>query len=430
MKTLVSICRVLVGALFIVSGLIKANDAVGFAYKLEEYFSPDVLGWLTWMEPYAYPMAVLVCIAEIILGLAILLGAKMKLATWATLLLIIFFGFLTFYSAYFNKVTDCGCFGDAIKLTPWGSFIKDMVLLVLIIPIFLWRGKIELNTDKQDISIAISSIILVIIFSLVILGNPWVFPIWFIIVLWVVSLLVKKLVNSNVEWMMAGAATVLCAAFSYYTYAHLPIKDFRPYAVGKSISEGMKSAEELGLDPPVYANVYSMKRLSSGEKFEMYSTDYMSQRAWEDTDLELIEATGEQVKLRDGYEAPVHDFVFYDDDGNDMTHDILSGKMLVVIAYDLSKADIEIQADLAEMTTGLQRGNVSVIGLTSSTWEDIETFRHEHQLSFVHYQGDGTTLKTIVRSTPGLVALDNGTIVGKWHYNDMPSLDELNQLLN
>jgi hypothetical protein len=271
---------------------------------------------------------------------------------------------------------------------------------------------------------------MVVIFSLVILGNPWIFPIWFIIVLWGVSLLIKKLVTSNVEWTMAGAATIICAGFSYYTYAHLPIKDFRPYAVGKSITEGLKTAEEIGLAPPEYANVYLMNRLSTGEKFEMYSTDYMKQRAWENEDLELIEATGEQIKLKDGYEPPVHDFVFYDADGEDMTAKVLTGKNLLVIGYDLSKADLDVQPKLAELTAGVQRGGVQVIGLTSSNWEDIEKFRHENQNAFDYYQGDGTTLKTIVRSTPGLLAVDNGLIVGKWHFNDMPTHEELMQLLN
>lgn len=429
MKMLVSICRVLVGALFIVSGLIKANDAIGFAYKLEEYFSPDVLSWFTWMEPYAYPLAVFICIAEIVVGLAVLLGAKMKLASWSLLLMIVFFTFLTFYSAYFNKVTDCGCFGDALKLTPWGSFTKDLILLILILPIFLWRGKIELNTDKEDMQYAAFSISVITIFCLLVLNNTWAFPIWFTVGLFGVALLVKKLVKSNAVWMMAGAATVLCAGFSYYTHAHLPIKDFRPYAEGKSISEGLKTAEELGLQAPEYANVYIMKRLSTGEQFEMYSTDYMEQRAWEDADLELVEALDDQVKLSDGYEPPVHDFVFYDADGNDRTAEVLTGKHVLVVAYDLSKSNLGVQPELAELMASVQRGGASVVGLTSTGWEDIEEFRHKHGHNFPYLQGDGTTLKTIVRSTPGLLVLDNGTILGKWHYNDMPNYEELLQLM-
>ena len=136
MKTLSWISRMLVGALFIVSGLIKANDAVGFSYKLEEYFT--VFGTL-WMNDYALILAAFVCILEIILGVAVIFGTRMVTVSWLLLLMIVFFTFLTFYSAYFNKVTDCGCFGDALKLTPWQSFTKDLVLLFFVLIIFIDR---------------------------------------------------------------------------------------------------------------------------------------------------------------------------------------------------------------------------------------------------------------------------------------------------
>ena len=130
MRYVLYICRILVGSLFIVSGLIKANDTLGFSYKLKEYFEPDVLGWLLgFMEPVALPLAMFVCVGEIVLGVAVVLGGRMKLSAWFLLALILFFTWLTFYSAFFDKVTDCGCFGDAIKLTPWQSFSKDVVLL-------------------------------------------------------------------------------------------------------------------------------------------------------------------------------------------------------------------------------------------------------------------------------------------------------------
>ena len=130
MNALTYISRLVVGSLFIVSGLIKANDPVGFSYKLKDYFAPDVLN-LEFLVPIVLPMAVLICAIEIVLGVAALFGSKMKLVSWMLLLMIVFFTFLTFYSAYFEKVTDCGCFGDALKLTPWESFTKDLILLYL-----------------------------------------------------------------------------------------------------------------------------------------------------------------------------------------------------------------------------------------------------------------------------------------------------------
>ena len=119
----------------IISGLIKLNDPVGFSFKLEEYFSQGVLD-LPVFEPYALAISIIVVIVEVLLGIALLIGFKPKLTVWSLLLMIVFFTFLTFYSAYFNKVTDCGCFGDAVKLTPWESFTKDIILLVLIVILF------------------------------------------------------------------------------------------------------------------------------------------------------------------------------------------------------------------------------------------------------------------------------------------------------
>ena len=132
MKYLVGFCRIFVGVLFIISGLIKLNDPLGFSFKLEEYFSQGVLDLPVFM-PYALTLAIIVVTIEVLLGVMLLLGFWPKTTVWSLLGMIVFFTFLTWYSAYYNKVTDCGCFGDAVKLTPWESFTKDVVLLVLIL---------------------------------------------------------------------------------------------------------------------------------------------------------------------------------------------------------------------------------------------------------------------------------------------------------
>ena len=135
MKILVHLSRIFVGVLFIISGFIKLNDPLGFSYKLQEYFGEDVLN-LEFLIPYALGISVIVVVFEVVLGVFLLIGYKPKFTVWSLLAMIIFFTFLTFYSAYFDKVKDCGCFGDALKLTPWESFTKDLVLLVLILILF------------------------------------------------------------------------------------------------------------------------------------------------------------------------------------------------------------------------------------------------------------------------------------------------------
>ncbi|HIG90109.1 MAG TPA: DoxX family membrane protein, partial [Flavobacteriaceae bacterium] len=160
MKTLVNSLRIFVGSLFIFSGLVKINDPVGFSFKLEEYFGPTVFD-IDFLMPYTLALAIIIVILEVLLGLFLLIGFKPKLTIWVMLLMIIWFTFLTWYSAYYNKVTDCGCFGDAIPLTPWESFTKDVFLLSFILIILY---KIELikpiiNFKNQIIVSLISFIV-------------------------------------------------------------------------------------------------------------------------------------------------------------------------------------------------------------------------------------------------------------------------------
>src|SRR5690606_22593408 len=161
MKYIVQICRFIVGIIFIISGFVKAVDPVGFGYKLEEYFAPDVFN-ISFLHDLALPQATFFSIFEIMLGVFLLLGIFRKFTSWALLLLIVFFTFLTFYSAYFNKVTDCGCFGDALKLTPWQSFWKDIFLLVLILIIFIGQKHIKPLINNKKINYGISFVALLI----------------------------------------------------------------------------------------------------------------------------------------------------------------------------------------------------------------------------------------------------------------------------
>jgi uncharacterized membrane protein YphA (DoxX/SURF4 family) len=164
------VIRLIVGGLFIFSGLIKVNDPVGTSIKLEEYFdvfSNDIAGFFSVFEPYALQLSVFLVVIEVVLGVMLILGVKSKLTVWALALMILFFTFLTFYSAYFNKVTDCGCFGDAIKLTPWESFYKDLLLLVFIAILFFFKDDLPSSSPKwatvATALVAISSLTLAIL---------------------------------------------------------------------------------------------------------------------------------------------------------------------------------------------------------------------------------------------------------------------------
>jgi len=214
------VLRILVGGLFIFSGLIKVNDPVGTSIKLEEYFdvfSNDIAGFFAIFEPHALWIAVFLVVVEVVLGVMLILGVKSKFTVWALGLMILFFTFLTFYSAYFNKVTDCGCFGDAIKLTPWESFYKDIILLVLITILFLFKDDLPKSSAK-----------------------------------WANSFVVVALISSFV--------------FSIIAIRNLPFIDFRAYKVGVDIPKAMEPSAPL-----LYS--YVMKKDGQTVVFDQYPSD-------------------------------------------------------------------------------------------------------------------------------------------------------------
>ena len=374
MKIITGICRVAVGVLFIISGLIKANDPLGFSYKLAEYF--EVFG-IEFFKPFALALAIFICAFEVGCGVATLTGSKIKLTSWALMLMIVFFTFLTFYSAYFNKVTDCGCFGDALHLTPWQSFSKDIVLFILILPIFIRRNKIQsFFSNKVDNVIAFGSILLV-------------------------------------------------ALFSIHCYRHLPIKDFRPYAIGKSIPEQMKIPD--GAQPDVYESVLVYKNKKTGEKKEFTTAEYMKATyLWQDTLTWAWEST-ENKLVKEGYHPAIHDFSITSVEGEDVTQKIITNPTynFLLISYDIGLASKEIQPKINEFVKECSKDSVAFIGLAGSSAKDIDNFRHDVNALYDYYITDQTVLKTMIRSNPGLMLLKNGVVINMWHYNDFPSYNEV-----
>jgi len=378
MKLITQISRLLVGGLFIFSGLIKLNDPMGFAFKLGDYFAPDVLN-LTFLSDYTLPLALFIVVLEVILGVALLVGKWINLTSWLLLLMIVFFTFLTFYSAYFNKVTDCGCFGDAIPLTPWQSFGKDIVLTVLISLIFFNRQYI------------------------------------------------KPLMGSGGQNVVLSLSLAGCIAMGYYVLGHLPIKDFRPYAEGKSIVEGMKSAEELNLEPPKYATIYTIKNANTEESMKVNSQDYISEGWWQKKEWEIQSDESETVLLSEGYEPPIHDFSI-EMNGNDVTDQVLAAeRIFVLVAYDLNKSDSSAYAPINEFALAAADQEIPFIGITGSLPSLAAEKSEAWSLRFSFGIIDGTTAKTIIRANPGILMLEKGVIVKKWHAQDLPAFNKLAQ---
>lgn len=402
---LLYISRLFVGSILIVSGVVKANDALGFSYKLHDYFTEGVLG-MEFLQPYTVVMAVFICVIEIALGAALVFGLKAKLTTTLNLLMMVFFTFLTFYSAYFNKVTDCGCFGDALKLTPWESFTKDVVLLFFSVILFVYRKQLFPNKLFEDLKYILPSILFIILFSVGVIG--WWFPVIFAILTYGLKFIIKRF-DKN-QWRLLSVSIIASLVFIFYTYNHLPIEDFRPYKVSANIIEGM----EVAPDALPEITEYSWKFKVNGEE-----KIYVTKGAYPEVDGDFLSV---DTKVIQEAEPPkIHDFTIEGE--NDDTQLFLSKEnVLVVVAYDFSKSSTQGFKVIKKATDEALAKGYTVIGLTAESVENRVAKKAEYQLGFDFYFCDGTTLKTIVRANPGVFEMDKATIKQKLHWKDIDQL--------
>jgi uncharacterized membrane protein YphA (DoxX/SURF4 family) len=365
MKLISQICRILVGVLFIFSGLIKANDPLGFSYKLNEYF--EVFG-TEWLTPLSLFFSIVICAYEIIFGFMLLLGARIILTVWALFLMIMFFTFLTFYSAYYDKVKECGCFGDFLHLTPWQSFYKDIVLLIMIVILLIGKKNI------------------------------------------------RPLFSSGIEKFLIVLSILCSIAFPVYTYNFLPVKDFRPYAIGKNIQEGMKLPPNAKQDSVQMVFIYK----KDGKQIELSSQQ-----------IKTIDATYKYVDrkdkvIREGDKPAIHDFSIASLDGNDYTDQILNydGYYFLLVMHDLDKSNKSVFGKINDFSKLCKQDKVPIIALTASA-DQVVSFKKETRSDLDFYLTDGTTLRTMIRSNPGLMLLKKGTVIDMWHHHTFPSYSDV-----
>ncbi len=370
--------RLFVGLLFIFSGLIKANDPMGFGYKLQEYFHVFQLDFL---NDYSTSIAVIICAFEIIMGVLLLFGIAANLVAWGLLLLILFFTFLTFYSAFFEVVTSCGCFGDAIPLTPWESFIKDLILLAFILVIFIKRNKI----------------------------NP----------------LLNNSFGNNVVVLL----TILGSfGIGIYTVKYLPFIDFLPYKIGNHIPSLMKVPEGAALDE--YEIIYTLKNTSTGESKTINDKEYIESKIWEDANWEIVgEPTSKLIKA--GYKLPIPDLMITDADGEDHTENIITNPYynFVVTSLDVNKMNVDDMVALDRINQTIKdislSYNLRAVLLTASAATDVEIVNNQLDLITETFFADLVPLKSMVRSNPGVILMRDGIVINKWSQNSFPTKEEL-----
>jgi uncharacterized membrane protein YphA (DoxX/SURF4 family) len=365
MKTLRLISRLLVGVVFIFSGFVKAVDPLGSTYKFIDYFNAF---HLSSFEVLGLPLAIVLSAAELVMGISLLLGYRMKITAWLVLLFMSFFTILTFILAIFNPVTDCGCFGDALILTNWQTFYKNVVLILFVFIIFFGRDK---------------------------------YP---------------ALRTPVAEWSVISLFFAVSVILSIYCYRNLPILDFRPYHIGANITEGMKIPEDAPAD--IYETHLFYKNKETG-KTEEFRIDNFPK----DTLLWAFE-DARSVLVSKGYEPPIHDFVLNTRQGSDITDRILSdpGYSLLLVTHKLSSSsDAGLQEAEKFFHLSQTLDDLSFYAVTASTTDEINKKITDLGLDYDFLLADEIMLKTVIRSNPGLVLLKNGTIIGKWHYNNFPA---------
>ena len=508
------VARVLVGGLFIVSGLVKANDPWGFAFKLEEYFEPSGLSYdfpfFEAFSDYVLPLSILICVAEIVLGAAVILGGKIKLASWSLVIMMVFFTWLTWYTyscnvsqllaleqgAEFGRqcVTDCGCFGDALRgsvgrsLTPFESFWKDLVLFYLCLVIFVNQWKIQLNTVKENWIMVPASIVVIIFFSWVF---GWMFPIIFALIALLGAFVVGNLNIGKIAkpWKMAAYVGFVSLLFSLYTANYLPFKDYRPYAVGNNIKEQMNNGvdqvaeyfmvyENLATGEMVSVSTSEWSAVYSDETKFRYDTNEMhiivegvdasivdfaarvdyADLADNEKKIPLVDSTykadfesyfEEKLVLSsinglDTISAWQHDTLYYPDSvytkkstftdlidpsmpfSVDMTEYLIAADyMFLMTIRDIENINEKSMDDFKAVLEGARANDIPFFVLCPATDKAVDEFKLKYDFDATFLGFDGTEVKIIVRSNPGLVLLEKGTILDKWPSRSIEDFEDI-----
>jgi hypothetical protein len=364
MKILRIISRLIVGSTFIFSGVVKAIDPLGSAYKFHDYFQAFNIGFL---NALSLPLAIILCTAEFIAGVSVITGFRQRTGIIGVMILLIIFTPITFLLALTNPVSDCGCFGDAIHLTNWQTFGKNVILLALAIILLF-----DTRNSKQQFG---------------------VFK----------------------EWIIISVAIVLFIFFSIYNLIFLPIIDFLPYKSGVKIAEKMFVPEGLSADQYESTFIYE----KNGIKKEFSLNNYPA------NDTTWIFVEQKSVLVKKGYQPPIHDFIITSMTGEDITQKVLSntGYSLLMISKKLPEANKKSLEQGFDLGRNCTKKGIDFYVLTSSGSTDMKNYINGLEFCSV----DETTLKTIVRSNPGYILLKDGRIIKKWSWASLPSKDWFNK---
>lgn len=347
-----TICRLLVGALFIFSSFTKGVDPLGTKYKMLDYLSAY---HMTWLNNLAMVLAVLMILAEFIVGFCLITKMLPRLAVLGATLLMLFFTFTTLFDALYNMVPDCGCFGTAIKMSNWQTFYKNLVIDTLLIPLIMNNKLLENKLGK------------------------------------------------GVQWLIAILFALAFLGFEFYNYRHLPVVDFMDWKVGKQMSASSNEETKIYL---------TYKNKATGEKQEFLSPNY----PWNDS-VWMSEWEFVQQRMEGG--TKFLGFSALDEDDNDVTDLILDTEnLLMFTSHDLAKVTEKEWAKVKEITEEAGSRGYYVVWVVANEPEYVEQLREKYDFLYEVYYADALEIKPIVRSNPGLIWLDNGLVKDKWSSTD------------
>ena len=370
-KTITNICRLILSLTFIISGFVKAVDPLGTQYKINDYLEAMHLTALL-PDYLTLSMSVLLSACEYTIGIMLLFAAHRRVVSKLVLLIMVIMTPLTLWLALFNPISNCGCFGDAIELTNWQTFFKNVVLLVA--AVIVWR--------KPDY--------------------------------------MHRFVSQSNQWIVLNYTVIFVLFISGYCLYHLPLFDFRPYHIGADIRKGMDIPK--GAKKPVFETTFVLEKKGVRKEF---SLDNYPDSTWTFIDSKTVEK-------EKGYVPPIHDFSIQRvSDGEDITQQILDDKgyTFLLISPHLEQAD-DSNIDLINQIYDYSKYNgYGFFCLTASAEKAINRWNDISGAEYSYCNTDETTLKTIIRSNPGLVLLKNGVVIRKWSHNDLPDEYELHARL-
>lgn len=357
-----TVCRFVLAVVFIFSGFVKAIDPLGTQYKIQDYL--DAFGW-TGVFPEFVPFvaSALLGMLEFCLGVYLFFGIRRIIAPRAVVAVMAVMTPLTFWLAWEHPVSDCGCFGDALVLTNWETFGKNVVLLAMSLVVLKCRRRL--------------------------------FP----------------LATTRFDWLIAlyGFLYILC--MTVYCYRHLPVFDFRPYYVGADIRQGMSIP--AGEEPTEFETRFVLQKDGVEKEFTLEN--------YPDSTWTFVDS--KTVVIKQGYEPPIHDFsMIRYDDGEDITEQVLAdeGYTFLLVAHQLGQANQSRMDLINELYDYCLEYGYAFYCLTSSSDEDILKWQEDTGAEYPFCLMDNITLKTMVRFNPGLMLLKKGTVVGKWSIIDIP----------